>query len=802
MHVAARRVALALAAVLLLTAPAHADFFRVGVGSGCTHATVQAAVDAAALTSETDTILVARNTTYSGQAITIHNQSLNIFGGHADCNTLAHSGRTVLSGSGGAAAPVVSVTGSGDVTMWRLDLTRGDSPDDAHGGGLYFNGSGVMRLEDLNVIDNRAGYGGGIHARGTSATAELVIGADVLVSNNTADRSGGGINADTIRLTMTSPRSAVFFNTAVGLDVAGELIFGDGGGIRCFQCQARIGTASPLGTIFLNTASNRGGGLAVFAGGKDVSLDLFTGVATAPLSIWGNRAGAHGGGIYAQSNHEGLSSFHNAYIWAWDLVLRGNTAPQGAAVYLRGHDDFNGASSTWFSLGAGGRPAGAVECAAALRPCNRIYENEARSLDATPANGAILQGGTERVRFELVHTLLYDNVGRSVLRHGTSQWTMLRGCVLTGNTVSEELVQHLDSFYMLVDDTTIAGNTIGGSHVFVAGRDVWMGHSIVWQPGKKVLRRGSSGGDLLLRSLIVNDIAELPPQVDVVAPPNGPGFASLVERDFRLQASSAAVDFAQYAPEFEPWVLPTDLAGSPREVDLPEIPNEFGPRDVGAYELPVYPDLIFKDGFDLGGLAGWSAAQTDGGDLAPAAGAAMVGTLGIQATVDDTTGLYVQDESPNDEPRYRARFYLDPNGFDPGEALTHRRSRVLIGFTEGPLRRVFAVVLRRVNGAYAVMARARLDEGTQVDTGFVPITDAPHVIEVDLRSATGPDTGDGWIQLWVDGVPSGSVSGLGNHRAAVDLVRLGALSVKGGSSGALRFDAFESRRRTYIGPVP
>ena len=66
------------------------------------------------------------------------------------------------------------------------------------------------------------------------------------------------------------------------------------------------------------------------------------------------------------------------------------------------------------------------------------------------------------------------------------------------------------------------------------------------------------------------------------------------------------------------------------------------------------------------------ATQTDGGDLTVEAGAAMGGTTrGLQAAVDDTAGLFVEDDSPTDENRYRARFYLDPAGFDPGEATDH-----------------------------------------------------------------------------------------------------------------------------------
>jgi hypothetical protein len=39
-----------------------------------------------------------------------------------------------------------------------------------------------------------------------------------------------------------------------------------------------------------------------------------------------------------------------------------------------------------------------------------------------------------------------------------------------------------------------------------------------------------------------------------------------------------------------------------------------------------------------------------------------------------------------DEGRYRARFYVDPNGFDPGEAQNRHRVRLFIVFEENPTR--------------------------------------------------------------------------------------------------------------------
>jgi phosphoheptose isomerase len=221
----------------------------------------------------------------------------------------------------------------------------------------------------------------------------------------------------------------------------------------------------------------------------------------------------------------------------------------------------------------------------------------------------------------------------------------------------------------------------------------------------------------------------------------------------------------------------------------------------GVFAHRFARDLIFRDGFASASLSAWSSANTDGGDLSASALAAMkFTTVGLQGLVDDTAGLFVQDDTPDDENRYRARFYFDPNGFDPGESQVHLRTRIFIAFEEAPTRRLAAVVLRRQAGVYALMGRARLDDNSQENTGFVTISDGPHFVEIDWQRSSGPDALDGSFAMWIDGMAVPPRTGLDNSISSVDFVRVGALSVKSGAGGTMYWDEFESRRATYIGP--
>jgi hypothetical protein len=98
------------------------------------------------------------------------------------------------------------------------------------------------------------------------------------------------------------------------------------------------------------------------------------------------------------------------------------------------------------------------------------------------------------------------------------------------------------------------------------------------------------------------------------------------------------------------------------------------------------------------------------------------------------------------------------------------------------------------------MGRARHDDGTRADTGFVPISPDPHAIEVAWQRASGGSASDGSFEIWIDGQPAGAATALDNDGAALDFVRLGALSVKSGASGTMYWDEFASRRASVIGP--
>jgi hypothetical protein len=220
----------------------------------------------------------------------------------------------------------------------------------------------------------------------------------------------------------------------------------------------------------------------------------------------------------------------------------------------------------------------------------------------------------------------------------------------------------------------------------------------------------------------------------------------------------------------------------------------------GAANLPSgFVETLVASG--LVNPTAMSSAATDGGDLSVTPAAALDRTTrGLAALVDDTSSLFVVDGTGNDENQYRARFYLDPNGFDPGQSANHFRTRILIALEENPLRRLITLVLRKLADQYSIQARIALDDGTRAETGFVDISDAPHAVEIDWHRSSSPAASDGSFELWIDGSSVATLDNLDNRQSAVDLVRLGALTVKTAAAGTLYFDEFVSGRRDLIGP--
>jgi hypothetical protein len=210
-------------------------------------------------------------------------------------------------------------------------------------------------------------------------------------------------------------------------------------------------------------------------------------------------------------------------------------------------------------------------------------------------------------------------------------------------------------------------------------------------------------------------------------------------------------------------------------------------------------DVIFADGFESGSLSAWSTAVTDNGDLNVNPSAALVGSQGLRAVINNTTSIYVTDDIPNAEARYRIRFYFDPNSIAMSNGNAHY---IFYGYT-GTSTDVLRIEFRRSSGSYQLQAALRNDKSTWSVSSWSTISDAMHFVELDWRASTAAGANNGSLTFWIDGAQIANLTGVDNDTRRIDRVRLGAINgLDSGTSGTEYFDAFESRRQTYIGPVP
>lgn len=210
------------------------------------------------------------------------------------------------------------------------------------------------------------------------------------------------------------------------------------------------------------------------------------------------------------------------------------------------------------------------------------------------------------------------------------------------------------------------------------------------------------------------------------------------------------------------------------------------------------PDLIFRDGFESGNLSAWSSSFTDSGDLNVSSSAALVGNYGLRAVIDDNNAIYVTDDSPNAETRYRVRFYFDPNSI----TMSGNNDYYIFYGYAGSSTQVLQLQLRSSGTSYQLQAALRNDSSSWTNSGWFNISDAPHYIELDWRASTASGANNGSLTFWIDGgAPRASLTGVDNDTRRIDRIRLGAASgIDNGTRGTTYFDAFESREQSYIGP--
>lgn len=585
--------------LMLVSAPAaYASVFKVGTGTGCTHSSIQNAVNAANANPGVDHIIITRSLSYTAQAVKIQQaQPLTVSGGYAACADTSPSGaRTTVSGAGGSADSVFTVEpGSAEILFEDLMISNGDDSDIHYGGGIDFTGSGVFSLVNVTLNNNTAGYGGGLSARGTGPDAAVIFSGEVIINNNLATQDGGGVHLrGEVTLYALEPKTAIWSNRATGLaNTPPGTYHGYGGGMAVLSpARAYIGSTgyAPIGAIYANTA-RAGGGVAALAdsfsptrGGAGL-VNLFTTDPAKPQKVQDNRATDAGGAFYVDSAGSGYGN-----ILIWDTNLENNSAPVGSIGYLAsnsGYLQINKSFSLYYP-----RPQASAPCNPGI-VCSVARNNRSTDAMGNPTNGALIHG-SEDATVRIGSYRFTENSGRSLLDLASAYRAELDNILIDNNTFTAAVLQFPeDDPEVELNHLTIVDNTIGGPGVIAHRGHVELNRSIIWQPGKAVRDTAASSGTFDGDYVLANETTSIP-GVSNLFYPFDPGFINPTLKDYRLRAGSEAVDVLAFNSELDGTL---DLDRLPRSVNLPLVPGG-GIVDLGAYERQSIDNIMVNDSFN------------------------------------------------------------------------------------------------------------------------------------------------------------------------------------------------------------
>lgn len=599
--------------------------------------------------------------------------------------------------------------------------------------------------------------------------------------------------------------------TSVTIDGGGKIILSGANARRLFQVNA--GVTLTLLNITISNGVAIGGG-AVFNDGSLVIQNSTFSSNTV--------AGDYGGAIKS-----------NGSVTISNSIFMNNTAPggYGGAIDITQSTSTLDITNSTFDANSAFLGGGAIASNGIIVITGSTFKN-----NVTSSNGGTSGGGAIETTGSLtVNTSTFNNNtgGKGGAVYNESGIATITNSTFSGNSVnvsprSGGAIHNQNTGTVLIIASTFSGNTAtsgsGGAVYNTSGSSLTVRQSILAGGSPNncsgvIISQGSNletGADcnFTASSNFQNTI----PQLGSLANNGGPNLTHA------LLNISPAINAAAVCTKSNNTPLTTDQRGVARP--------QGGQCDVGAYEYDgsitttstasatpnatntstatatgtatftptltatVPADLIFKDGFESGNFSAWTTSASDNGSLSVSVPATLRGGAGLSANINDNNVIYVQDDLPNAETRYRARFYFDPNSI----TMSNNNAHYLFYGYSGTSTVVVRVEFRRSSNTYQLRASLVNDSTTWTNTNWFTITDAQHFVELDWRASSAAGANNGGQTFWIDGAQRSSLTGIDNDTRRIDRSRLGVVAgIDTATRGTEYFDAFESRRASYIG---
>jgi len=541
---------------LMATQQACAGAITVGLGAACTEHTIQAAIDRAYRLCDQGfcgyNLILATDDVPDGvykENVSVPDMashpdlSIELVGGYNNCVELAPTGGKGSVYRHDQNGSVFDISGRSDFRLRNFWVEGGVD-------GLTWVGRGRVELVDVTLNNNSRN---GIFVNGNSGNARIELPGGVEVTNNAAvgifawNDAVVSIRGDRNRIAGNG-NSGIYLDDAARVDIGatGEVI-SDNAGYGLYIDHSG-GTAAPTSWLYSTNPAN-------------------------PLAIARNERGA----IY----YRAVDSAHRVCLK--NVAIHHN---KNRAFYVTGDRavlDVN-------DEGCEFPPDAAIACPTpqTSAQCNAVADNitaTGKPLIAAVGGARI---GLHRLLIQAnqnVSSVLSTNLGEA--RSAAS--ITLTDSVVKGNVARDNLFEALNGGIVDIWDTTVRQNPglFRTSFVGIAPGLMQMTNGILDQGENLVALESTDGSTTHFNAVLARNRNGFPNGGDILI-----GRPVYLDDAGRLSPGSLGVDYAQAGGG-------TDFDGHPRDVDTLGLPNQFGPRDLGAFESQVaILDRIFASGFE------------------------------------------------------------------------------------------------------------------------------------------------------------------------------------------------------------
>lgn len=261
----------------------------------------------------------------SGGAISVENGKIDIYGGEMKDNSAINGGAIHIKGNT-----------TGEIRNIKADNNAAAGGKNSMGGAIFTETSGIIKIYDVELSNNKAVSGGGVYLKFASNNIYAKI-YNANIHHNSVTGNGGGIyingndksnpSTDMYDSKICDNDSGnngggIFATSGAMLNLYGGTISGNtcavsGGGIRVAS-STYIAVANYKNPLYINgNKAVDGGGISTAAN----SLNII-----GKCEIEGNTATERGGGVYI--NRSSMFLLFN------QATVTKNTAPQGGGIYL------------------------------------------------------------------------------------------------------------------------------------------------------------------------------------------------------------------------------------------------------------------------------------------------------------------------------------------------------------------------------------------------------------------------------------------------------------------------------------